>query len=139
MGRKKIVDQDYYQSLIAKLNYRKKIKLRLRELKTGGYSIFLATSINRKWQYDFLKDIKLSGKREHRNQDNNLLELAKAIRDKRELEILQDGEVRLYSWKAQNDFLEYFNSITKIKPHPSNWNNTKNLLDEYTNNTLSYR
>jgi integrase len=138
MGRKKIEDQDYFEDQIAKLNYKKKVKLRIRTLKTGGYSIYLATSIDRQWKYDLLKDLKLSGKREHRKQDNNLMELARAIRDKRELEILQDGEVMLYSWKSKSDFLEYFDSITKTKPHPCNWNNTKNLLDEFTKKTLSF-
>jgi len=138
MGRKKTEDLDYFEVLLAKLNFRKKIKLRLRKLKTGGYSVYLATAIDRNWKYDFLKDIKVSGKREHRNQDNNLLDLACAIRDKRELEILQDGEVKLFSWKSKSDFLEYFDSITKTKAHPCNWSNTKNLLGEFTSNTLNF-
>jgi len=138
MGRKKTEEQDYFEVLLSKLNFRKKIKLRLRKLKTGGYSVYLATAIDRSWKYDFLKDIKISGKREHRHQDSNLLELACAIRDKRELEILQDGEVKLYSWKSQSDFLEYFDAITKTKAHPCNWSNTKNLLAEFTSNTLNF-
>jgi len=138
MGRKKTGEQNTYEALINKLNYRKKIKIRLRELKGGGYSIFLATSINRKWKYEFLKDLKLSGKKEDRLQDNNLIELARAIRDKRELEIIQEGEIKLYTWKAQSDFLAYFDSITQTKAHPCNWNNTKKQLIVFTGNTMTF-
>lgn len=138
MGRKKTEDQNYFEALVAKLNYRKRIKIRIRPLSAGGYSIILATSINRSWKYDFLKDLKLSGKREHRIQDNSKLEIANAIRDKRELELLEKGEVNLYSWKSKADFMEYFDSITKTKPHPCNWNNTKNLLVEFTDNVLTF-
>ncbi len=138
MGRKKEEDQNYFESLISKLNYRKKIKIRLRPLKLGGYSIFLAISQNRKWKYEFLKNIKLSGKREHRNEDINLIELAKAIRDKRELEILQDGEVRLHTWKTNSNFLEYFDKIRSRKPLHCNWNNTMKLLAEFTDGKLNF-
>lgn len=138
MGRKKAEDQDYFESLISKLNYRKKIKIRLRPLKAGGFSVFLAISVNRKWKYEFLKNIKISGKRESRNEDNNLIELARAIRDKRELDIIQDGEVRLHSWKSKSDFISYFDSIRKRKLHPCNWNNTINLLIEFTDNKLTF-
>lgn len=138
MGRKKTEEQDHFESLISKLNYRKRIKLRLRKLSGGGYSLLLALSIDRKWQYENLKDLKLSGKREHRNSDNNLIEIASAIRDQRELEIIQNGEVQLYSWKSKQNFLEYFDGITLTKTHPCNWNNTRNMLREFTKDSLSF-
>ncbi len=138
MGRKKREDQDYFESLITKLNYRKRIKLRLKKLSAGGYSIYLALFVNGKWQYEFLKDIKLSTKKEHRNHDNELVEIAKVIRDKREMEIIQDGEAQLYSWKAKQEFLEYFDGITLTKAHPCNWNNTRNMLREFTKDSLTF-
>ncbi len=138
MGRKSIKDQDHFESLIHRLNYRKRIKLRLRKLSGGGYSLRLALSINGKWHYEILQGIQLSGKREHRSSDNTLIELASAIRDKRELEIVQNGEVQLFSWKSKQDFLEYFDAIILTKAHPCNWNNTRNKLREFTNDSLSF-
>lgn len=138
MGRKKREDQDYFEVLITRLNYRRRIKLRLKKLSAGGYSIYLALFVNGKWQYEFLKDIKLSTKKEHRNHDNELVEIAKVIRDKREMEIVQDGEAQLYSWKAKQDFLEYFDGITLTKAHPCNWNNTRNMLRDFTQDHLTF-
>lgn len=138
MGRKKSKSQNAYDKMLDKLNYLKKIKVRIRPLSSGGYSIFLAIAINRKWKYEFLKNMRLYGNPEYIEKDKNTIKLAAAIRDKRELELLQDGEVHLYAWKSQMSFLEYFEAITKTKAHPCNWKNTHNMLMAFTGGSLSF-
>lgn len=138
MGRKKSKSKNIYDKMLDKLNYLKKIKIRIRPLAAGGYSIFLAISINRKWKYEFLKNMRLYGSPEYLEKDKNMIQLAAAIRDKRELELLQDGEVHLYAWKAQKSFMEYFATITKTKAHPCNWNNTYNMLVAFTDGALTF-
>ncbi|MCB5284657.1 MAG: site-specific integrase [Candidatus Cloacimonetes bacterium] len=138
MGRKKGKSRNIYDKMLDKLNYCKRIKIRIRPLASGGYSVFLAISINRKWKYEFLKHMRLIANTEHLEQDKNTILLAAAIRDKRELELLQDGEVHLYAWKAKQSFIEYFDAITKTKAHPCNWTNTHNMLMAYTGGSLTF-
>lgn len=138
MGRKKTTSRNIYDKMIDKLNYCKRIKIRIRPLASGGYSIYLAISINRKWKYEFLKHMRIFGIPEHLEEDKNTIKLAGAIRDKRELELIQDGEVQLYSWKAKMDFLDYFGKITSTKAHPCNWNNTSNMLKAFTDGGLTF-
>jgi len=82
--------------------------------------------------------MRLFGIPEHLEADKNTIKLAGAIRDKRELELLQDGEVHLYSWKAKQSFMDYYSAIIKTKAHPCNWNNTHNMLVAHTGGTLTF-
>ena len=98
-----------------KLNHKKSIKLRYRELQKDAYSLYLDSSQRSKREYQFLK-IYILGKKETKKQDKENLQLAIMIRDKKELELLQSKNgFQLTSWKSRANFVEYFKSIAAAK------------------------
>jgi len=138
VGRKKHSEQDYCENQVGKLNHRKRIKLRLRKLNGGGYSIFLAMSQDRKWQYLNLPNLKLSGKKDDRVSDDNILKVASNIRDNRELEIIKSGNLLPLDWESKEDFLAYFDELVKRKNNASNWRNTRKKLQLFSKGSLNF-
>ena len=69
-------------------NQRKQIKLRVRPTDSKGYSLFLDVWNEGKRQYEFLK-MYFYGKTSTINQDQETIRLASAIRDRKEIELLQ--------------------------------------------------
>lgn len=129
MSNKKVILKEL-QSL-DKLNHAKAIKLRYKELSDGRLSLYLDYWNGAKREYQFLK-IYLSNKVTSKTSDLNNLKLAVSIREKREIELLQQSnDFELKNWKREANFIDFFQSICREKPATEKaWNNTlKHLRD----------
>jgi integrase len=91
-------------------------------------------------EYQFLK-IYILGKEDTKKQDEESLRLAIAIREKRELELIQ-SEVgfQLDSWKSKANFVDYFGITAESKP-PSEraWRSTFSHLKNFTGGKIAFR
>jgi integrase len=123
-----------------KVNYKKAIKLRYRALAKHGFSLYLDASHNNKREYQFLK-IYILGKKETKAQDKENLQLAIAIRDKKELELIQNKTgFQLDSWKSAANFVEYFKSIADSRPPLERaWRNTYAHLRNFTGGKIQFK
>ena len=89
-----------------------KIKIRAKETKTQGFSIYLDFYFNRQRNYEFL-GLYLTGDQDH---DSTSIAHAYEIRKIRETEIsYRAAGSQAVSWKRKSDFKEYIASITKNK------------------------
>ena len=122
------------------LNHKKAIKLRYRELARQAFSLYLDASHNNRREYQFLK-IYILGRKETKAQDNENLQLAIVIRDKKELELLQNkAGFQLDSWKSAANFVEYFKSIVDSKPVSDRvWKNTYAHLRDFTGGKIQFK
>ena len=107
---------------LKKINYKKKIKIRYKKLKSGGYSLYLDIWHNGKRDYEILK-IYILGKTNTKADDENKLRRVIAYRDRKEQELLEmDTGFSLSSTHANFDFLSYFKSlIDKGTKNDINW------------------
>jgi hypothetical protein len=123
-----------------KVNHKKAIKLRYRALAKHGFSLYLDASHNNKREYQFLK-IYILGRKETKAQDKENLQLAIAIRDKKELELLQNkAGFQLDSWKSAANFVEYFKSIADSRPPTERaWRNTYAHLRDFTGGKIQFK
>jgi integrase len=123
-----------------KVNHKKAIKLRYRALAKQAFSLYLDSSHNNKREYQFLK-IYILGKEETKAQDKENLQLAIAIRDKRELELLQNkAGFQLDSWRSKVNFVEYFKSIADSRPPLERaWRNTYAHLRDFTRGKIQFK
>jgi len=111
------------------INHNKKIKLRFKKTENKGYSLYLDLWFDGKRQYEFLK-LYVIGKKSTLNQDKETLRLATAIRDKKEIELLQKQTgFELTHYKTRANFIDYFTNLTVKKNH-HNWRSClKHLID----------
>ncbi|MCK4358809.1 MAG: site-specific integrase [Candidatus Cloacimonetes bacterium] len=125
---------------IRKVNIKKKIKLRYKKLSSGYYSLYLDMWYNGIRQYEFLK-IYIKGSRNNYIDDDNKLRLAISIRDKKELELLQqDTGFELSSWRKRANFIDYFNSIVDKKPKSERaWRNTWLYIKKFTKGKIEIK
>lgn len=116
------------------LNLQKKIKIRCKKIKSGAYSLYLDIWHNGKRSYHFLK-IYIKGDRKSLNTDKQKLKLAIAIRDQKEIELLQvDTGFELSNTKKKANFVEYFNSVIEnSSKNYANLKNSYNHIRDYTN------
>lgn len=114
---------------LEKLNHRKRIKLRARKIQKGGYSLYIDLWHNNNREYEFLK-LYIIGKKNTINQDKETLRLAVAIRDKKELELIQKTTgFELQPWKDKINFIEYFENY--ISSSLRQGNNGKSALKHF--------
>ena len=123
-----------------KANHHKQIKLRYKALASGGYSLYLDMWHNGKRQYEFLK-IYIEGRRNTLEADREKLRLAIAIRDKRELALMQnDNDLQLSNWKTKANFVEYFKNLADSKAaFEKAWRNTYKHLKDFTKGQISFK
>jgi len=119
---------------LKKTNYKKKIKVRYKKLRFGGYSLYLDIWHNGKREYETLK-IYILGKKNTKAEDENKLRRVIAYRDKKEQELLEiDTGFSLNSAHSDISFLAYFKSIIDrgIRTH-NNWNICYKYLKTFAN------
>jgi len=118
---------------LKKLNYTKKLKLRAKPLKSGGFSLFLDYWNGNNRQYDFLR-IYLKGTVADYQEDKDKLKLAASLRDKKEFELYRKGtDFDIRSQQSEMDFIDYFRKIADKKNNVV-WENTYKHLVRFTNN-----
>jgi len=84
----------------------------------------------------------IHGRNDTRKEDNETLEIAKAYRDKKELELLEDQTgLQFGSWRAKANFIEYFLFKVKMKKNDtgSNWNSTYLHLKNFTKGKIQFK
>lgn len=122
-------------------NVNKQIKLRTRAVPTkkepDKQSLFLDFSSGKR-EKTYLR-LYLSLKPKDKIQDQNTIKLAMQIRDKKELELFENGHG--FQFKNKNEktnFVEYFKSLVDSKPSKSRkpWKNTYNHLNKFTKGIL---
>jgi len=106
-------------------NYKRKIKIRLKELKTGGNSIYLDTWQKGKRQYEFL-NLYLTG---DTIRDAEAIRKAIMIRDKREQDIESNVFGTVPNWKAKADFIAYHKQMGDNKA--TYWQTTNAMLKDF--------
>jgi len=121
------------------VNYKKTIKIRYKKLK-NSYSLYLDTYKNNEREYEFLK-MYIHGKAEKREEDDKTLRLSIALRDKKELELMQERTgIKNHSWKDKANFVEYFKSIADKKTDVGKtWQSAYNYLKKFTNGKIQIR
>jgi len=121
------------------LNKKKKIKIRVKKLSDKTYSLYFHVRINGKQDYQFLK-LYIHNKRETRKDDEETLNLALKLRDKKELELFEnENKFQLRNYKLRANFVEYFKALTdsktsSVKP----WRNTHNYIVKFTKGTITF-
>lgn len=98
-----------------KINYKKAVKIRIREMTGGGYSVYLDIWHDSKREYLYPK-IRLQGTGASKDRDLELIRIAVALRDRKELELISNQAGFTLS-KADNNtlFLPYFSGLSKGK------------------------
>jgi site-specific recombinase XerD len=136
---KQELKKSYLNEELRRLNHKKRIKIRIKNLKDRSFSLYLDLFQNGKREYQFLK-LYLSGKKTNHQSDQETLKLALEIRDKKELELFQnDHDFELSNYKRKANFIEYFNTLKNSKPEPAKpWKNTYNYLKSFTDNRLTF-
>ena len=124
---------------LEKVNHKKTIKLRTKELSGNAYSLYLDICHNGTRDYHFLK-IYILGKKDSKKQDKENLQVAISIRDKKEIELLQHkAEFQLESWKSKANFVEYFKSFAFSKPIlDTSWRTTYSHLNNFTYGKIQF-
>ncbi len=130
------MNNKYVAKIIDKINASNKsknIKLRVRELKSGGYSFYLDLRKNGLCSYDYL-NIRFIGRVDTVKDDNENFLLAMAVRDKKEILYIQDSNG--FSFKnsfSEADFFVYFDGCIKKKTHKS-YESSKKALRKFNEN-----
>jgi len=97
------------------INKKKIIKLRARKLNSKIYSLYLHAQFDKKQEQETL-DFYILGKKNTEKDDNETLELAISIRDKKELKLRQDrNDFRLKNQEIEYNFINYYIKIVKDK------------------------
>ena len=126
------------QKLLTKLsssNASKSIKLRTKDLKGGGFSIYLDHYHNGKRTFHFPK-IYLYEDKPFDNEEN--VRKAIAFRDRMESEIVdQRLGLPIANWKRRSSFLDYFQALG-IKKNHKRWHAAFLHLNNYTNGKCSF-
>jgi len=126
-----------------KINYQKYLKVRAKKLTNGGYSVYLDIWHNGKRQYIFLK-IRLQNIPSSRDSDIDLLRLAIAIRDKKEIELISNSAGFEVAGSGKADFLAYFQYCLSKREKEAqnhingNWYGTQKKLVEFSNNRVTF-
>lgn len=128
-------------SLIKKidgLNHNKKIKLRYKATKTKGYSLYLDLWLDDQRHYEFLK-LFIVGRNDTATQDRETLRLAAAIRDKKEIELLQQQTgFELASVKEKANFIDYLENLAEKRGH-QNWYSGLKHLKDFAGHKLTFK
>jgi integrase len=103
-------------SLITDLNKQSRIKIRLKKLKDGKQSIYLDQTIRGIREYDFLGLYLLDGN-ENISTNETTIRIAKACRDKRELDILSEKTGINLRKPEKVNLIDFWNGIIKKKNH----------------------
>lgn len=120
------------------MNHNKKIKLRYKPTESKGYSLYLDLWFDGKRHYEFLK-LYLVGDQKTVLQDKETLKLASAIRDKKEIELMeQHTGFELTSFKDKANFIEYFTNLAQKRSH-HNWDSCLKHLTEFTGFSLPFK
>lgn len=120
------------------LNHNKKIKLRYKMTDGRGYSLYLDLWFDGKRHYEFLK-LYLSGKKETLNQDKETLRIASAIRDNKEIELLENHTgFKLTQFKDKASFIDYFTGLLEKKTH-HNWSSCLKHLTDFAGTNLRFK
>jgi len=106
-------------------NYKRKAKIRVKELKTGGASLSLDIYHKGERRYECLY-LYLTG---DPIRDDESIRKALMIRDKKEQELDSHEYGFITIWKAKSDFIEYHANIAKKKAQY--WKRTNDLLREF--------
>jgi hypothetical protein len=124
---------------IEKVNHKKTIKIRYRKLISGTYSLYFDMWFNGRRVYQFLK-IYIIGKNETRIADKEKIQIAIAIRDKKELELLQEkAGFQLFSWKSKANFVQYFKAIADSQsPKDRVWKSVYSHLNIFSDGKISF-
>jgi len=121
------------------LNQKKKIKIRFRKLDDGVYSLYFDLWNNGKRNYKFLK-LYIWGTKDKKKEDEETLRRAIAIRDHKELDLLQnDTGLNFNDKKSKADFIQYFESLTNKKLSYSSWSSTYFHLKNYFKRGIQFR
>lgn len=125
-----------------KINYQKHLKVRAKKLTSGGYSVYLDIWHNGKRQYIFLK-IRLQNLPSSKESDLELLRLAIAIRDKKEIELISNSAGFEVAGSGKADFLAYFQKclndrLAAARLINGNWYAAQKRLCEFSNNKLPF-
>jgi integrase len=121
-----------------KLNHNKKIKIRKRFTKDKRYSLYLDLWNDGKRQYEFLK-LYLEGKATTYQSDKQILKVACAFRDQKEIELIQiQTGFELSHLKSKANFVDYFSSLTEKKSH-HNWNSCLKHLIDFAGGNITFR
>ena len=125
---------------LEKINYKKKIRVRYNRLTKGSYSIYFDISFKGIREYEFLK-MYIHGKNETRREDNEKIGYAIALRDKKELELLQDQTgLHFGTWKTKANFVEYFKSEVDKKNDTGNtWSSSYVHLYNFTEGKIQFK
>jgi len=116
-------------------NYKKTIKIRLKELKGGGLSIYLDSWHSQKRQYRFL-NLYLTG---DPVADDNTIRQAIKIRDIEEEQLKsQELGFSLSSWKQKADFGDYLDALAQKKKH-NNWRALAKHFREFHPGKISFK
>ena len=123
-----------------KVNQQKIIKIRFRKVEKKGYSLYLDMWYEGKREYQFLK-LYVLGKRQSYYQDKENIKLAISIRDKKELELIQDeAGFELKSWKTKANFTEYYKLISdKTQREITTWKSSYPHIERFTNGHIRFR
>ncbi|MFW9942939.1 MAG: tyrosine-type recombinase/integrase [Candidatus Thorarchaeota archaeon] len=120
------------------INHSKRIKIRYRRTDQKGFSLYLDLWKDGKRQYDFLK-LYLIGNPTSYHKDKENLRLACAIRDKKEIELLEkETGFNLTSQKSKANFLDYFSKIVTKKNH-HNWTSCKKHLIDFAGRNFTFK
>lgn len=116
------------------INKKKKIKIRVREVKDKIYSLYLHAQYDGVQEQETLK-LYIHGKINTKKQDEENFRLAIAIRDEKENKLIQNK----YNFRLTDDaqkmiFLDYFNFVVGDKKNIDyNWINTHTYLTKFIN------
>lgn len=120
------------------MNHNKTIKLRYRETKNRGYSLYLDLWKNNKREYKFL-GIYIQGKQSTVADDKKKLKIACAIRDRKDIELFEKQTgFKLDNSKQKSNFIDYFDRIAQKRNH-HNWRSCLKHLKDYVGNNLSFQ
>ena len=119
---------------LKKSNYKKKIKVRYKKLKSGSFSLYLDIWHNGKREYEILK-IYILGKLNTKTEDENKLRRVLAYRDQKERELLErDTGFSLNSVTLNLNFLSYFKSLIDTgRRADNNWKGCYKYLTKFVN------
>lgn len=94
---------------LSRVNYKKSIKIRIRELPAGGYSVYLDLWTDGRREY-FYPKIRLQGTVASVKEDEELFRLAVAVRDQKEIELIHQTAGFTMSGNSgkESNFVEYF-------------------------------
>jgi integrase len=120
------------------------VVLREKKLSNGNISLYLDIYHQGKRQYEFLKIYVIEKPKSSIEREKNKENLLKAqkIRSSRQIELF-NGQLGKKSYSSEENFLEYFSSITeerkRSKGNYDNWLSTYKHLQKFSKDQLSFK